>query len=83
MNFGAVVIAAIEIEKTFNVQHGWTPDEDSLPDRFFEESLDQSGRACRLDRGQLGRMIRVYNLARGWSPDGFPVVESEAIGGNR
>jgi aldehyde:ferredoxin oxidoreductase len=66
----------ITAKKSFNVRQGWTPAEDTLPARFLSESLSEgaSGGAS-LSRGQLQTLITAYNLARGWSAEGYPKDE--------
>lgn len=56
-------------KKRFNIQSGWTPAEDTLPDRFFDDALPDD--SARLSRTRLAELIRVYNLQRGWTADGF------------
>ncbi len=63
----------VHAKKCFNVQAGWTPAEDTLPARFFEQALGDDP-AARLDREQLQSAIREYNRQRGCeSPNGWPV----------
>ncbi|MCP4903395.1 MAG: hypothetical protein GY910_00295, partial [bacterium] len=62
----------VNLRKAFNIREGWKPTDDTLPERFFREALDEGPSAgAQLSRQQLGEMIRSYNRARGWSPDGF------------
>ncbi len=73
----------VSAKKLFNIRQGWTPEEDSLPDRFFEEPIsDGPGRGVVLNRERLGGMIRHYNELRGWSPEGWlsPEIEAEILG---
>ncbi len=59
------------LRKAFNVREGWQPKDDTLPERFFRESLPSGpARGARLSRARLEAMIRSYNLARGWNADG-------------
>jgi len=65
----------VTLRKRFNVREGWRPEHDTLPDRFFDEAVDEEGAApAALGRDRLARMVRAYNLARGWSADGYPPV---------
>ncbi|MEX2174025.1 MAG: aldehyde ferredoxin oxidoreductase family protein [Pirellulaceae bacterium] len=66
----ATAARIIAAKKLFNVRAGWTPAEDTLPARFLEKSLDDDP-AARLTGEQLSVAIRAYNLARGWSPEGW------------
>jgi aldehyde:ferredoxin oxidoreductase len=64
--------AIVDLKKAFNVREGWTPADDTLPRRFLTEPLlDGPARGARLEAGQLRGMIRAYNLARGWTEDGY------------
>ena len=59
------------LKKLFNVREGWTPAEDTLPARFFDDALpDGVARGARLSREQLGAMIQAYHAERGLRPDG-------------
>jgi aldehyde:ferredoxin oxidoreductase len=67
----------IDAKKFFNIREGWTPAEDTLPGRFLGEPLpDGSAPGAVLPEDRLRAMIRAYNLARGWTEDGW-VAESE------
>ncbi len=62
----------VTAKKLFNIREGWTPDEDRLPPRVFLEPLpDGPGRGTRLSAERLQEMIRQYNLARGWTAEGW------------
>jgi aldehyde:ferredoxin oxidoreductase len=61
----------VAAKKQFNVDCGWTPAEDTLPDRFLHEQLP-SDTAAVLTRDRLDRMITAYNRHRGWTDDGWP-----------
>jgi aldehyde:ferredoxin oxidoreductase len=59
------------VRRLFNEREGWTPAEDTLPDRFFAEALpDGAARGAILSRERLAAMIRAYNLGRGLAEDG-------------
>jgi aldehyde:ferredoxin oxidoreductase len=60
----------VTAKKLFNVRAGWTPQEDTLPARFFSKLADDP--AARLHSESLARQIRLYNQRRGWSTDGWP-----------
>ena len=70
----ARVVAA---KKHFNVLAGWTPREDTLPERFLTTAPSDDPRAL-LSRERLGEMIRAYNLCRGWTEDGYPPADALA-----
>jgi len=63
----------VELKKQYNIEQGWTPEEDTLPERFLSSTLEQGESAgATLPRERLQRLIRAYNLARGWTADGHP-----------
>jgi aldehyde:ferredoxin oxidoreductase len=65
----ARIVAA---KKGFNISQGWTPAEDRLPERFFSQPLpDGVGAGAVLSRERLDDLIREYNLARGWTAEGW------------
>lgn len=44
----------------------------ALPDRFLEEALTEgASRGASLPRSRLRKMIRHYNVSRGWTDDGY------------
>ena len=58
-------------KRAYNVREGWTRSDDTLPDRFLEESLEvASGRRATLTRERLDAMIEEYYEARGLDPSG-------------
>lgn len=60
-------------KKRYNVAHGWTPDQDTLPERFLSEPVTTAaGTAVSLPRERLAQMVRSYNLRRGWDELGYP-----------
>ncbi len=65
----------VTAKKMFNIQAGWGPLEDTLPKRFLSESLSDDAEA-RLTSESLSRGIAAYNLARGWTKEGFPTAET-------
>jgi aldehyde:ferredoxin oxidoreductase len=75
---GQVAGRIVTTKKLFNVNHGWTPDQDTLPDRFLDEPLQTSaGTTVTLPRERLAGMVREYNLRRGWDEQGFPPLEAK------
>ena len=60
----------VAAKKYFNILAGWQPQEDTLPDRFLDNPLPNDASAL-LPRERLSAMIQVYNLARGWTPEGW------------
>ena len=64
----------VTLKKAYNIDQGWTPAEDTLPLRFFDEPLYEGGSAgARLDPRRLADQITAYNLLRGWTADGYVV----------
>jgi aldehyde:ferredoxin oxidoreductase len=62
----------VNARKLFNIRQGWTPDEDTLPDRFLEEPLGTGASSgAVINKQRLGSLIAIYNQARGWSTDGW------------
>ena len=62
----------VHLRKLYNIRHGWTPDEDTLPERFLAEPLSEGASAgATLSRPHLQALIGEYNRQRGWSPEGW------------
>lgn len=62
----------VRLRKWFNIRHGWTPAEDTLPPRFLSESLpDGASAGATLTAAHLQQLIVEYNTQRGWSPEGW------------
>ena len=58
-------------KKLFNLREGWTPAEDTLPQRFLSEGLPAGATAgATLPRERLQAMVRAYYAARGWDDEG-------------
>lgn len=60
----------VTAKKRFNIRAGWTPAEDTLPERLLEEAPADDPQA-RLSTEQLRALVTAYNQARGWTPDGW------------
>ena len=67
----ATAARIVTLRKVFNVKAGWRPEEDTLPERFLADKLPEDERAV-LSRERLGELVTAYNLARGWSKEGWP-----------
>jgi aldehyde:ferredoxin oxidoreductase len=67
----------VTAKKHFNVLSGWRPEEDTLPARFLNQPLSDDPTA-RLTGERLGKLVRAYNAARGWTSDGYPTAEQVA-----
>jgi len=60
------------LKKAFNIREGWTRDDDTLPERIFEEPLPTGiAKGTRLTREELATMIEGYYEARGWTNEGL------------
>ena len=60
----------VAARKRFNIEAGWTPAEDTLPQRLLQEAIPEDARA-QLSEERLMSLIKAYNLARGWTADGW------------
>ena len=60
----------VDAKKEFNIRAGWQPEEDTLPDRFLDNPLPNDPSAV-LSRERLQELVRAYNLARGWTAEGW------------
>ncbi len=68
----AVGRRVVALRKAFNIREGWKPADDTLPERFLREALpDGASAGATVPRERLAAMIRSYNLARGWTEDGY------------
>lgn len=62
----------ISLKKWYNIRQGWTPAEDTLPQRFLSEELpDGASQGAGLSEKTLRSMIALYNQHRGWSSQGW------------
>ena len=55
----------VRTKREFNLLAGWTPEEDTLPDRFLDSALDGDP-AATLSREHLGTLVTEYHRQRGW-----------------
>jgi aldehyde:ferredoxin oxidoreductase len=70
----------VTAKKAYNIAQGWTPSEDTLPLRFFEEPLVEGESAgARLDPDRLSAQVKAYNLLRGWTAEGYVPAERLAV----
>ena len=58
----ARIVAA---KREFNLRAGWTPDEDTLPERFLDAPLPNDA-VAHLSRERLGALVAEYHRQRGW-----------------
>ena len=54
----------VHAKRRFNLLAGWTPEEDTLPDRFLNSALPNDP-AAALSREQLGAVVAEYHRQRG------------------
>jgi len=63
------------VRRLFNAQHGWSPELDTLPERFFCSAESGSGTqgiaTGYLTRERFQAMRRAYYRLRGWSDEGW------------
>jgi aldehyde:ferredoxin oxidoreductase len=62
----------VTAKKEFNIRAGWTPAEDTLPERLLSEALPEDERA-QLSPERLRTLVQAYNRARGWTVEGWLV----------
>ena len=55
----------VKTKRQFNLLAGWTPAEDTLPDRFLNTPLPNDPEAS-LTRDRLGDLVAEYHRQRGW-----------------
>ena len=60
----------VTAKKRFNILAGWTPAEDTLPARMLQKALPEDSRS-HLSADRLASLIKAYNLARGWTAEGW------------
>lgn len=78
----------VTAKKWYNMQQGWKPADDRLPERFFEQRLPDGGsQGAVLDAELFRQRIQHYNEQRGWSGDGWVsadrLVELEIVAGHK
>lgn len=56
----------VATKRQFNVMAGWTPEEDTLPDRFLDTPLPNDPAAV-LTRERLRELVAEYHRQRGWA----------------
>ena len=70
---GRIAAQIIDEKKRYNLDQGWTPDTDTLPERFLSETLATGGGAtASLPRERLRGMVAEYYRLRGWDAAGRP-----------
>jgi aldehyde:ferredoxin oxidoreductase len=67
------------LERLYNLQAGFTYEDDTLPPRFLNETLREGGSAGYIVH--LDEMLAEYYRFRGWTPGGFPTPKKlKALG---
>ena len=56
----------VETKRQFNLISGWTPEEDTLPERFLNNPLSSDASAV-LTRERLQELVAEYHRQRGWA----------------
>jgi aldehyde:ferredoxin oxidoreductase len=65
----AAAARGTDIEKAFNVREGASREDDTVPDRFFNESIKVKGEMRPpIDRAYIDKLVTDYYTARGWDP---------------
>ncbi len=64
----------LHLMRLYNLREGLSAEDDTLPDRFFEEGLDCSGKlsGVNLNREIFKDMIHTYYEMMGWDKNGVP-----------
>ncbi len=60
--------------KLYNIREGWTKDDDSLPERVYEEDLKGDFTVDRYSREEFDKLLEAYYIERGWNRNGFPTT---------
>jgi aldehyde:ferredoxin oxidoreductase len=68
--FRTTAARIVAAKKYFNIEAGWRPEEDTLPERFLTTALSDDPQA-RLPRERLAGLIQAYHRRRGWMKAGF------------
>jgi len=72
----------VQLRKWYNIRHGWTPAEDTLPQRFLTQPLpDGASAGATLTAEHLQVLIAEYNSQRGWGIEGW--LPDEQVAGLR
>ncbi|MEC9096249.1 MAG: aldehyde ferredoxin oxidoreductase C-terminal domain-containing protein [Planctomycetota bacterium] len=68
----------VNAKKQFNILSGWSPEEDTLPERMLTSALEDD-RDASLNRETLEALVKAYNLERGWDEAGFLPTTSTTV----
>ena len=61
------------LERLFNLREGIGSSDDTLPERFFQDSADNLARG--INREEFVQALKDYYLYRGWTVEGIPTEE--------
>ncbi len=61
------------LERMFNINAGFTKDDDTLPERLLKEPLPEGPAKGKV--AELPKMLKEYYEVRGWNKDGVPTDE--------
>jgi aldehyde:ferredoxin oxidoreductase len=64
------------LERLFNHRCGFTPDDDWLPERFFDESISVDGVDTKCSRDDFSKMRSEFYEATGFDQDGLPTKQT-------
>ena len=67
----------VTAKKLFNIQAGWSPEEDTLPARMLSEPLPDDPHA-QLGPAEFKDAVSAYNLWRNWTEEGWICAELRA-----
>jgi len=67
----------LTMERLFNIREGFTADDDTLPDRFFNPKTDGELADKPLDRATMEKAKHYYYVLMGWNAEtGVPITET-------
>ena len=64
----------VTVKKLFNVRAGWQPSEDTLPARLLQQPQADDAES-HISASQLQELVYAYNVARGWTQEGWIPAE--------
>jgi aldehyde:ferredoxin oxidoreductase len=66
---------AINLTRVFNIREGFTPEDDTLPERFYHPHTSGALSKTAVDRDALQKAVQTYYKMVGWSEMGVPSHE--------
>ena len=61
----------VNAERIFNLKRGMKSTDDTLPDKFIEEPIENG--ICKGSKVNLATMLKEYYKLMGWNEDGYPM----------